>query len=275
VAEDPTAEAGDRATAAVALAGTLDEGERGRLRVAAGAVAAPEVRAVLETLQGPVGPSIGGVVPEGGGLALVGAAAVAEIQRRLCASASGRVVLLGPRGSGKSIAAAALYEALGAGEELARWTRTIDLVDAEDRTVPAALDRALRSRVLVLDEVGYELAGAPPRSDRAGRRGAAVLQILAELMDNPHGRRLIATTGLDADRIDESYGSGAARRLYEGAEVIHFVRPSPPATPLRPRFSRVAGIDALKLQRDLDCKGIALVDARTQPAQSTSAGSGV
>jgi hypothetical protein len=50
VVEDPAAPPQERAVAAVALSATLDDGAKQRIRIAAEATAAPEIRAVLEAV---------------------------------------------------------------------------------------------------------------------------------------------------------------------------------------------------------------------------------
>lgn len=189
----------------------------------------------LATLKNPDGcASLGGVYGPGG-VALVGAEAVEEIRCRV--SGADRVVLLGETHAGKTIVASAiLNEAaeLGANhaaarergeakgymrEERPRFVREVDLRD------PDVLARARTAGVLVLDNMGWALDGAPKDSPLAAHKRGPTCDLLDALACRRIGSfRLIVTTWLDQGAMSDAYSGGVVARVYEGSEVIRIAR---------------------------------------------------
>lgn len=125
--------------------------------------------------------------------------------------ASPRVVLTGGAGTGKtSLAVAALREALAAGRRGA-FVSSFELATAPARAElgaePAAVRRALRAEILVLDELGTE-----PRTPSSAVPEVVYARHLA-------GRATWITTPFEADELARRYGDGIARRICD-ARII-------------------------------------------------------
>jgi DNA replication protein DnaC len=154
--------------------------------------------------------------------------AAIEAVRQLDTSVS--AVLYGPAGCGKtSLAVALLRDRLAAGQSArfvaARTLRPVD-TDRLDRDV---IHRAVTARVLVLDDVGAEMAGAQSGGHLAALRSEGVRHVIETRHDR--GLPTLITTGFDSKALGELYGSGVARRLYEDAKrAEQIIRCDAPAT---------------------------------------------
>lgn len=133
-----------------------------------------------------------------------------------------RAVIVGPAGSGKSTLAvawlrAALEQDLGA---RVRFVASSDLLRPEvgEEGGPHPLALALSAEVLVLDDLGAELEGAPAGGGIAAQRVGPASRVVAERYER--GRSTVVTTGFGADQIAALYGDRVGRRLYEGARVL-------------------------------------------------------
>lgn len=172
----------------------------------------------LAQLCNPVGEaSLGGVMGPRGYLG--GAEAVTEIRRRIAGRP--RVVFVGETRCGKTIAAcAALREACDVDGCRARFLAETDLA------LPGAVGFAASADVLVLDNVGWALHGAPAGSPLAAQRRAPLCDLVDHLSLRRFGScRMIVTTWLDEEAMGLAYDGGVVTRIYEGAEVIRIVRP--------------------------------------------------
>jgi hypothetical protein len=133
------------------------------------------------------------------------------------------MVFAGPGGAGKStLASAAIGQVMADALRrrplrvpTLRWTSAIDLGLARSRhrlgseQDPEAIVEAIEADVLVLDDLGAEPA----------RDHDAIAQVI-------HGRHdadrpLWTTTGLTSAELAARYGGGIARRVTEGAVIIH------------------------------------------------------
>jgi hypothetical protein len=166
----------------------------------------------LATLQNPEGgPSLGAVETESGAL-LRGAAAVHEARRRIVGAR--KVVIFGPTRAGKTLLAmAALEDELRSGNDRARWVHAPALREAD------AMARALSSSFLVLDDLGYELDGAPDGSGWLAQKRGPACEFLGRWYLR-RDARLVVTTWLGTGQMYAAYGEGATARVYEGAAVI-------------------------------------------------------
>lgn len=169
----------------------------------------------LAALRNPEGGhSLGAVETEDG--LLRGPAAVHDARRRM--SGAQKVVIFGPTRAGKTLLAmAALEHELRRGNDRARWVHAPTLRD------PDVMAKALASTYLLLDDLGYELDGAPEGSGwLSQKRGPA-----CELLGRWYLRRdvrLVVTTFLGTAKMNAAYGEGATARVYEGAAVIKLVK---------------------------------------------------
>jgi DNA replication protein DnaC len=142
------------------------------------------------------------------------------------AKAHVRVVLVGASGFGKTTLACWMLQqvidrgVVGTPEELerARWARFVDApkLALAEREHPLGegeaplLRSAHRASVLVLDDVGQELGlrlAVNPVVDVIRERHAA-------------GRATWVTTFLEPDAFEKAYGSGTARRVFDGGVVL-------------------------------------------------------
>lgn len=142
-----------------------------------------------------------------------------------------RVVLVGEAGAGKSsLAAAWLRDRIEAGLG-ARWVSAVDLATEEAPEGGATpFQRALSAPLLVLDDLGAELHGAPKGSGVLAQR----IEAAGRVLHRRHDRDLptVITTAIGAELVTsapvrelqaamaEVYGDGIARRVYEGAGVV-------------------------------------------------------
>ncbi len=162
-------------------------------------------------------PSLGEVAVEGDGRRLRGEEAVRELRRRIVGS---KIVLVGPTGGGKTIAAVAALDA-----EIRRGNLRVAFIHALKLAEPDAIARALGQKVLLLDDLGWETDGAKPGSGWLPGKTRGARDFLAawyQLRD----RQLIVTTELDEEEMGARYGRSAARRVYrDGASVIRLFPP--------------------------------------------------
>lgn len=176
----------------------------------------------LDTLAGLLGPNgapaLGGVVGANGAV-LHGAEAVAELRDRTAGAL--RVVLIGETHAGKTVAACAiLQEAAAQGAERPRFVRESDLRDPEVFALARSAD------VLVLDNLGWALDGAPGESALAAQKRGPTCDLLDRLSTRRRNSfRLIVTTWLDEKSMARAYTGGVVPRVYEGAELVKIVRP--------------------------------------------------
>ena len=90
--------------------------------------------------------------------------------------------------------------------------------DARDQDrAHALLVRAAQEQVVLLDDLGQDLSGAPAGGGLASFRGARARRLIRQ-MHNDIGiggrrRTLMVTTGLTDDQISAAYGDDIARRL--------------------------------------------------------------
>lgn len=128
-----------------------------------------------------------------------------------------RSIIVGPSGAGKTtLAIAFLRAAIVEGIETARFVLAIDLDDTDEGR--AIYYRALHAKVLVIDDVGAETHGAQPKSGLAAQR----IKFVDNLVTHRFQRRLrtVITTGSPRWRIQQFYGPGIARRMFNGAAVV-------------------------------------------------------
>jgi hypothetical protein len=135
-----------------------------------------------------------------------------------------RVTIVGPAGAGKStIAAAHVLERLAAGVERARFIACPTLGTAEvPEGGPTPMALALSADVLVLDDLGRELEGAPPGSGLLAQRIGPAMRLIGDRYDRQRG--WVVTTALEVDDVAKFYGDAIARRLFEGAEGTCVIR---------------------------------------------------
>ena len=142
--------------------------------------------------------------------------------RRALADRSGladRVVIIGAAGRGKtSLAVAHLADRIEAGVERARFIPARQLL--ADRHVGGVSWEALAlsARLLVLDDLGAELTGAPAGGGLAAQRIEVVSRLLADRHDLDLGH--VITTAHERPSIVALYGDGVARRVFDDATVI-------------------------------------------------------
>ena len=135
-----------------------------------------------------------------------------------------RVTIVGPAGAGKStMAAAHVLERLAAGVERARFIAAPSLGTAETpEGGPTPMAMALSADVLVLDDLGRELEGAPAGSGLCAQRVGPAMRVIGDRYDRQ--RPWVITTALEADDVARFYGDAIARRLYEDAPGTAVVR---------------------------------------------------
>lgn len=155
------------------------------------------------------------------GAVLGGAPMVHALRAQLCdASASGPIVLVGPNGVGKSSLAAAWAMAI----EGSVWAPAYALEQAD------LMGAARSARALVIDGLGGEIAGAPPRSPLASVRGRAAAELLLHAPDQlarlvvtttigVKGATVLGTAGLRA-AVAGFYGGDAAAKLFDRGRVL-------------------------------------------------------
>lgn len=141
-----------------------------------------------------------------------------DAARRACAS--GRAVLLGPAGAGKtSLACAHLRERIEAdpmGRN--RFLAAHDIASPSSLEGVSRLELALTASALVLDDLGAELAGAAADSGLAAQRSDAVVRLVRTRHDQ--GLGIVVTTAHGPEEVARIYGDGVARRVFEGAAVV-------------------------------------------------------
>jgi hypothetical protein len=135
-----------------------------------------------------------------------------------------RVVIVGPAGAGKStLAAAHVQERLAAGVERARFFSAPDLARAETPDGgPTPMALALSADVLVLDDIGAELEGAPAKGGLAAQRIGPAMRLIGDRYDRRRG--WVITTGFEQAELANFYGDRIARRLFEGIEGTAVIR---------------------------------------------------
>jgi DNA replication protein DnaC len=155
-----------------------------------------------------------------------------EAARRL---ASGmiidRIVLSGDTGAGKTSLACCVLRALMDRGRRCRFTTAADLAVARAHaslgSEAPGVDRALDASVLLVDDLG--------ENDPVTAHSA-----VGHVIHTRHAeeRPTIVTTARTTDEIEAQYGSGIARRLYEGAELLEVatvLAGSPPTLRAVPR----------------------------------------
>lgn len=107
-----------------------------------------------------------------------------------------------------------------------RLARDARFVLAKDirRKVPAALSIAERSPLILLDDLGFELASAPAGSGLVSDR----VETTREVIDHRHNHdlRMIITTWMHEEEMARFYGANIAKRVFERSYVIE-VGPQP------------------------------------------------
>lgn len=177
----------------------------------------------LAALVNPDGePSLAGVVSRAG--VLRGDSAASEIRQR--SRRSQRVVFVGETHLGKTISACAALREAGAaiaGDRLrARFVSESDLLR------PGLIAWAASADVLVLDNLGWALAGAPAEGGLAAQRRAPACELVDMISKRPLGKcRLIVTTWMSETEIGRAYSGGVQARIFEGADVVQFVHEAP------------------------------------------------
>lgn len=138
-----------------------------------------------------------------------------------------RVIFEGPPGCGKTTLAvcmlhAVIDRALDPDADIEHWRRATSAMYVRAYSLAKAnveaplgasvelVERCRAASVLVIDELGGE-----PR----GLLRNPIPDVLDERHGEP-GRWTIVTTGLDQEKLENLYGGGIARRLYEYAQVI-------------------------------------------------------
>lgn len=138
------------------------------------------------------------------------ASAIAKAQ---AAATAPSVVILGSAGTGKtSLACALLRLTAETSATRGRFVSAFALAKARQEHPlgngeAPVIDRALKAKLLLLDELGAEFA-----------HNTAVQEVIHER----HADELptIYTSGFDSDELAKRYGDGIARRIFEGATVI-------------------------------------------------------
>mgnify|MGYP000851019639 CR=1 FL=1 len=125
-------------------------------------------------------------------------------------------VFFGAAGSGKtSLACAWLRGRIESGQGglfvPARAFRNLE----KDRLDYDVTHKAIGARVLVIDDVGAELAGAQAGGHLAAQRAEGVRHVIETRHDRD--RPTVITTGFPGKALAELYGSGVARRFTEDA----------------------------------------------------------
>lgn len=144
-----------------------------------------------------------------------------------------RAVFVGPAGAGKSTLAVARLRELFE-RDTSNRVRFVEAADLPRKEAPEGgptpIDLALSADVLLLDDLGAELEGAPVGSGLLAQRIGPASHVIAER----HRRRLptLVTTSLGRERTDLApaeavrqsvamyYGDRIARRLLEGTATI-------------------------------------------------------
>lgn len=161
-------------------------------------------------------PSLG-VIESIHGMPMPGGAVrgLAAVQRaRESIERSQKVVIFGPTRVGKTLlAVAALEDELRRGNDRARWVHAPTLRD------PEVMAKALSSSFLVLDDLGYELDGAPEGSALLSQKRGPMCDFLGRWYLR-RDARLVITTWMGHAAVSGAYGDGAAARIYEGANTI-------------------------------------------------------
>lgn len=137
------------------------------------------------------------------------------IARAVAAAGASSLVLLGPAGSGKTSLACAVLraEASRRGIYAGTYTTAFALAKARqehklgDGEAPI-IERACKARLLLLDELGAELG-----------RNTAVQEVFCARHDAE--LPTIYTSGQSVEELIQRYGDMVARRLLQGATVIH------------------------------------------------------
>lgn len=122
------------------------------------------------------------------------------------------VLLLGNAGSGKTSLAAAILRATATRERCTgRFVKSFDLAKARqehplgDGESPA-IERAMKAKVLVVDELGAEHG-----------RNTAMQELIQERHD--HDRPTIFTSGFSLPELEQRYGVGIMRRVLCGKVI--------------------------------------------------------
>lgn len=125
------------------------------------------------------------------------------------AKSSSGAILLGPTGTGKTLAAAWLADAVARNESATwvKWIRADELSRIlSDRGGSENIAILKRARLLVIDELGYE------------RFPELFLEVLGDRHDN--SRPTIVTSGLSIGKIAERYSDATVRRIVEVGEGV-------------------------------------------------------
>ncbi len=105
-----------------------------------------------------------------------------------------------------------------AGVDRARFVAVRNLLAGSYLEGVSWYELALSAGLLVLDDLGAELAGAPAGGGLAAQRIEVVSRLVCERHDRSRGH--VVTTAHDREQIAEMYGDGVARRIFEGAAVV-------------------------------------------------------
>lgn len=159
--------------------------------------------------------------PPGHARAVVSPRAIEAVRRH-----PGPVVLLrGETRSGKTSLVCAMARAeLEHGADLAFVSCEDVAPDARDQARAASLlIRASQARIVVLDDIGQDLSGAPPGGGLAAYRGARIRGVIREFhrsQAHDSGRKLWITMGIDDDALGNGYGEDIRGRLLEDSPEI-------------------------------------------------------
>lgn len=136
----------------------------------------------------------------------------------------------------------------------ARWLRfvsTYNLLMSNQRDVDdAAVESAQNASVLLLDEVGEELASAERGKFLSSSRSPAVTTVIKERWNR--GKRTIATTPYVPEELEAMYEGGTFRRLVEdesGAKVIDLSKDEWAGAFIRERDAKLAMLAKPKSER--------------------------
>lgn len=167
----------------------------------------------------------GSLTPPGESAAVASSRAVQEVVRWMD-SAGPLLVLRGPTRSGKSVLAAAVLRRFFEGGNYAGHWLPCQAISPEHCDREQARDRlqsVSNAPMLVLDDLGQDLDGAPAGSGLSALRGARMRSLIHRRHELARVRTVV-TTALDDTQIVECYGDDIRGRLLEARRGVLVLR---------------------------------------------------